>query len=313
MLAIEVGFHAEHRDPAENERVLKELLGRREALAQGRSARTPSPASSSTTATAGSASRRPGPIPTSATPTSRWTWPPASPTTSPPWSRSARADGRMPAMTDTERFELQRPIPAAGGRHLQDRERPGGARRHRRHRDAAVLHGRAGHQGRRRVRDPHGPRVAQRLPARQVRRHRQDHHLRAGQEIAWTILGQLEPPIGHVYGYRLEPGEEDGTTLVTQYYDWSDIHQQWRNGQHLPDHLRARHPGHARDPRAHRSTSACRRGCDCGDEDGSPRGDRRQAARGRARRHRGLGRRAHVPGARQELRLLRPTTPAASA
>src|SRR5688572_2945041 len=26
VLAIEVGFHAEHRDPAENERVLKELL-----------------------------------------------------------------------------------------------------------------------------------------------------------------------------------------------------------------------------------------------------------------------------------------------
>src|SRR5690348_3035828 len=23
------------------------------------------------------------------------------------------------------------------------------------------------------------------------------------REIAWTILGQIEPPIGHVYGYRL--------------------------------------------------------------------------------------------------------------
>ena len=34
VLAIEVGFHAEHRDPAENERVLKELW-LREALAQG--------------------------------------------------------------------------------------------------------------------------------------------------------------------------------------------------------------------------------------------------------------------------------------
>jgi hypothetical protein len=28
VLAIEVGFHAEHRDPAENERVVKELLSR---------------------------------------------------------------------------------------------------------------------------------------------------------------------------------------------------------------------------------------------------------------------------------------------
>ena len=24
-------------------------------------------------------------------------------------------------------------------------------------------------------------------------------------EIAWTILGNIQPPIGHVYGYRLEP------------------------------------------------------------------------------------------------------------
>jgi hypothetical protein len=28
VLAIEVGFHTEHRDPGENERILKELLGR---------------------------------------------------------------------------------------------------------------------------------------------------------------------------------------------------------------------------------------------------------------------------------------------
>ena len=41
------------------------------------------------------------------------------------------------------------------------------------------------------------------------------------REIAWTILGQIEPPIGHVYGYRLEP--VDGGTLVTSYYDWSAI------------------------------------------------------------------------------------------
>jgi hypothetical protein len=41
------------------------------------------------------------------------------------------------------------------------------------------------------------------------------------REIAWTILGQLRPQIGHIYGYRLEPTE--GGTLVTSYYDWSDI------------------------------------------------------------------------------------------
>lgn len=43
------------------------------------------------------------------------------------------------------------------------------------------------------------------------------------REIAWTIDGQMQPPIGHVYGYRLEP--IDGGTLVTSYYDWSNIHQ----------------------------------------------------------------------------------------
>jgi hypothetical protein len=41
------------------------------------------------------------------------------------------------------------------------------------------------------------------------------------REIAWTILGQIKPQIGHVYGYTLEPTE--GGTLVTSYYDWSDI------------------------------------------------------------------------------------------
>ena len=52
------------------------------------------------------------------------------------------------------------------------------------------------------------------------------------REIAWTIFGQLEPPIGHVYGYRLEP-VEDGT-LVTSFYDWSDIHPQWKEADIFP-------------------------------------------------------------------------------
>ncbi len=46
------------------------------------------------------------------------------------------------------------------------------------------------------------------------------------RHIAWTIEGAMDPPIGHVYGYRLEP--VDGGTLVTSYYDWSDIHEQYR-------------------------------------------------------------------------------------
>jgi Polyketide cyclase / dehydrase and lipid transport len=46
------------------------------------------------------------------------------------------------------------------------------------------------------------------------------------REIAWTILGEIRPPIGHVYGYLLEPAG-DGT-LVTSYYDWSSIDPAWR-------------------------------------------------------------------------------------
>jgi hypothetical protein len=44
--------------------------------------------------------------------------------------------------------------------------------------------------------------------------------------IAWTILGQIKPQIGHVYGCRLEP--DGGGTLVTSFYDWSNIDQKWR-------------------------------------------------------------------------------------
>jgi len=44
--------------------------------------------------------------------------------------------------------------------------------------------------------------------------------------IAWTVDGAIQPPIGHVYGYTLEP--IDGGTKVTSYYDWSDIHESYR-------------------------------------------------------------------------------------
>lgn len=52
------------------------------------------------------------------------------------------------------------------------------------------------------------------------------------REIAWTILGQIKPQIGHVYGYRLEP-VEDGT-LVTSYYDWSQIDPEWKKAGIFP-------------------------------------------------------------------------------
>jgi hypothetical protein len=50
--------------------------------------------------------------------------------------------------------------------------------------------------------------------------------------IAWTIFGQIKPDIGHVYGYRLET-VDDGT-LVTSFYDWSNIDQHWRDANIFP-------------------------------------------------------------------------------
>ena len=52
------------------------------------------------------------------------------------------------------------------------------------------------------------------------------------REIAWTILGRIRPQIGHVYGYRLEPTEQG--TLVTSYYDWSNIDPTWRDAGIFP-------------------------------------------------------------------------------
>ena len=45
------------------------------------------------------------------------------------------------------------------------------------------------------------------------------------REIAWTPKGNFD--IGHVYGYRLEP--TDAGTLVTSYYDWSTIGDDWKD------------------------------------------------------------------------------------
>jgi hypothetical protein len=50
------------------------------------------------------------------------------------------------------------------------------------------------------------------------------------REIAWTIEGQLN--LGHVYGYKLEPIDEG--TLVTSYYDWSTVEQNWKDAAIFP-------------------------------------------------------------------------------
>lgn len=53
-----------------------------------------------------------------------------------------------------------------------------------------------------------------------------------GEEIAWTVEGRVGPHAGHVYGYRLAP--TDGGTLVTSYYDWSEVSADWRARVRFP-------------------------------------------------------------------------------
>jgi hypothetical protein len=50
------------------------------------------------------------------------------------------------------------------------------------------------------------------------------------REIAWTVEGQLN--LGHVYGYKLEPVDQG--TLVTSYYDWSSVDQNWKDAAIFP-------------------------------------------------------------------------------
>ena len=52
------------------------------------------------------------------------------------------------------------------------------------------------------------------------------------REIAWTVVGQIRPPIGHIYGYTLAPVDEG--TLVTSYYDWSSIDATWKEAGVFP-------------------------------------------------------------------------------
>ena len=49
----------------------------------------------------------------------------------------------------------------------------------------------------------------------------------------WAVGGEGMPPIGHVYGYQLEPGP-DGTTTVTSYCDWSGVNEDWKQSGFFP-------------------------------------------------------------------------------
>ncbi|MEH3068271.1 MAG: SRPBCC family protein [Aeromicrobium erythreum] len=45
--------------------------------------------------------------------------------------------------------------------------------------------------------------------------------------ITWSIIGRVRPPIGHRWGYRLEP--VDGGTQVTSVLDWSHARDDWKD------------------------------------------------------------------------------------
>ena len=53
------------------------------------------------------------------------------------------------------------------------------------------------------------------------------------REIAWTIEHPLiDPPMGYVYGYLLDPVE--GATEVTSYCDWSNVPEPHRSRINFP-------------------------------------------------------------------------------
>lgn len=45
-------------------------------------------------------------------------------------------------------------------------------------------------------------------------------------ELAWLVGSEGRTPIGHVYGYRLDP-ITDTDTSVTSYCDWSGVSEKW--------------------------------------------------------------------------------------
>jgi uncharacterized protein YndB with AHSA1/START domain len=54
--------------------------------------------------------------------------------------------------------------------------------------------------------------------------------LEPGAAIEWTISGTIQPPLRHLYGYELAASDEGDApvTLVTSYYDWSQIEERYR-------------------------------------------------------------------------------------
>lgn len=51
-------------------------------------------------------------------------------------------------------------------------------------------------------------------------------------QIEWTIEGNMDPEIGHRYGYLLR--DIGDATEVESYYDWNSAHPDWRDSGVLP-------------------------------------------------------------------------------
>jgi hypothetical protein len=49
----------------------------------------------------------------------------------------------------------------------------------------------------------------------------------------WTVGGVDQPPVGHVYGWQLEP-VSDNETDVTNYCDWTNISEEMRSRRAWP-------------------------------------------------------------------------------
>ncbi len=142
-----------------------------------------------------------------------------------------RTHARIGAMSDVTRLETQRLIAAPAADIFAAALRPAGPRRGRLLRDAPGRHRRPGDRGRRQLRRPHGPGVAQRLPGDgQVRRHR-DHPRLRGRPADLVDDPRPDPArrsaTSTATASSRTPTGSDGT-LVTSFYDWSDIHPDWQ-------------------------------------------------------------------------------------
>ena len=123
-------------------------------------------------------------------------------------------------MTDTERFELQRPIPASAADIFRIVSDPAG---HVAIDSTGMLQSYTG--------DP-ATKVGDEFVIHMDRESLNDFPLGKydvtvhiitfvrDREIAWNLGPDI--PFPHFYGYRLESGE-DGVTNVTSYYDWSKV------------------------------------------------------------------------------------------